>query len=699
MTEPLAKKKHKPRRGLGQALTRKRRHAMDQVNEQREKRIAREKQAAREELARLKNRDKNEAKNDGAEKWASSLLRATIANQTALLRVWGHSQSVTAGVEDRSNVMAYTDFKRIVIKWPKASVPNRLNRKATADCIAQIKGVMQHEMGHIRFTVPWNQVLSVVGENTTPHPAGLLHKCWNMLEDQRMESLVVETVPRIANYFGTMVANVVLANTNMEQSWLMLAGRAYLPNKVLRQSYIMFDEFCEQQGITDGALTWFNLVQDYRAAATEKALHDAVVAAYEFIQDVRATMPEAMDSHDSMDESENDLADSARGKGNITDMFDEKPKKSNKKSKKSDDPGSGGDSTEEQGDGQGDQGDDQGDGDEGEGSGSGKGDEEADSSDGSSGEGDEGGSDEADSPGQSNTGDGSETTHEEEFKEALDEALNEFDQGIQRDSDINDIMRDAQTRGDATGLPEYPNEAEAMSPDLQERAKLTARGIENALNSFVTDAAPQWHVRQDTGVIDALAYRTKQVGATDYRRLLHDDGNIGLDVHVSMLCDVSGSMGWGYGGASSPITALSESLYATALACQNLGIGSTFTLWSSGNQNYRVWADGQPTPTLWPCMGGTDPLTALDDLDGHNPEGAKKHLVIIFTDGAWAGGFPSLRQWDAPDRHIVLVRYGSYEGEVQKDMGAHSHIHINDVSALPKHLTDSLMDVLAQGDF
>jgi hypothetical protein len=143
------------------------------------------------------------------------------------------------------------------------------------------------------------------------------------------------------------------------------------------------------------------------------------------------------------------------------------------------------------------------------------------------------------------------------------------------------------------------------------------------------------------------------------------------------------------------MTALSESLYATATACDKLGIGATFTLWSSDRQNYRVWSDGNVTPDLFPAMGGTDPTKALDDLDTNNPEEADQHLVLIFTGGAWSMNFPSIQRWAKPGRTFVLVRYGAYDGAMQKDMGADQHIQINAVNQLPEELTKALVNALA----
>ena len=163
-------------------------------------------------------------------------------------------------------------------------------------------------------------------------------------------------------------------------------------------------------------------------------------------------------------------------------------------------------------------------------------------------------------------------------------------------------------------------------------------------------------------------------------------GTSGTRIDLTNCLDVSVSMG------GDPMLALSEAVYATALACQNLGIGASFTLWSSDGQNHRIWSDGAPQPQVWPTLGGTDPTEALNDLDNHNEESATQHLVIVFTDGEWNDGF-DLQQWARPNRHIVLVRYTTgYSGT--EAYGADEVAEIKQVEQLPDELTRALRGVL-----
>lgn len=656
MPELATKPNINPRRAMGPTIARQRRLARDKIMRQRQERQERETRAAVEEIARLKERRKQvKVIEEDVNRWGVNLLRSTVSNQTALLRAWGYKQAVVTSVSDKSSqVSAWTDFMKISITWPLSQVPQRLDVTGTRDTVAAIKGVMQHEMGHLRFTTPFRQIM--LNSNLERQAErnydnlGVLHRCWNMLEDQRMESLVVDHVKRIGPYFGIMVANIILGNTNVNQSWVMLAGRSYLPLPVLKKSYELFDDFCKEQGILDGAKEWHSLVDNYCQAASEQEIADAVMAAYRFIRMVKATLPPI--EHREQDNGTNDIdpANTSRQRSNILDMFEEGPKG------------------------------EKGEGEKGEPGGSGEGEEDF--------------SGEGTTPGQSdkggNSADGSGTPKEQDLADELKSMTESWTQEVRQDPDVKEAVREARdhtSNNEGSGLPDYPNIPNDMSDSRIASAQSTAKGIEDALNTFLTEASPMWQQRVEVGVINPVHYRTKGVGDRNYRRMWDDKGTSGLNVHVSMLCDISGSM------SGDPMLALSESVYATALACQSIGIGTSFTLWSTIGGNYRIYRNGI-TPSLWSAQGGTDPLIALDDLDTHNPEGAERHLVIIFTDGAWSGSFPSLKTWDAPNRNIVLVRYGAYDGAVQKDMGAHRHIAINNVGDLPKQLTHALTDIL-----
>jgi hypothetical protein len=254
-----------------------------------------------------------------------------------------------------------------------------------------------------------------------------------------------------------------------------------------------------------------------------------------------------------------------------------------------------------------------------------------------------------------------------------------------------EIIRD-EDRFDRNGGHGTLSDATFSCPDMPAdsivRAERTSVGMEQALSDFVTASQPVWLSHQERGIIDPIAFRTKSVGDRDYHRAMSGEAASGLDLHVSMLCDVSVSM------QGSPMLALSEALYATALACQRLNVGATFSLWSDASSNCRIWSDGNVTPSHWETLGGTDPTLALDDVHDHNPEGATNHLVLVFTDGDWGSADQyNLQNWSAPGRHIVLVRYGA---RYAPHYGADDVVDISDIDQLPMELTRAIQRILSQ---
>ncbi len=653
----------KPQRGLGQAVSRQRRKNTDQVRRDRERRARIERDQARDMLRRAKQQTPEERRES---LWKQHLLGATIDNQIAVMKSHGINVPVRTGINNhidwmphRNEIKAWTDHKSITMELPERMFPADSNDTARAiESIATIRGIFQHELGHIRFTVPFSDLpWDAIGDV----PKSKLHWAWNCVEDQRMEQAVVQDVPRLGTYFTQMIVEHILGKGDNERAWLLLSGRTYLPRSVRKQSR---DLFAQQYG-TDKADLWDDLVAKYIGATTALEMAQAVLLCAGFIESLGEDMQNpqpSVDRHnyEHFDEGEtqsgNDPSDSASDINN-DDLNDE--------------------------------GDDDAEGDDGQSV-----DTTPVNADGYKETDDDGGTDnstDTDSEGQVKGagGNDAERVDKETFRDTLRDIAEQAMSEMRADAVNEQIVRDAHEARTSTGyLPLLVGNTTDMDADTQSTAETLAVGMTNALNDFVTASQPVWMSHQEHGVLDPLAYRTKSIGDLDYRRGLNGELNAGLDLHVSLLCDASVSMD------GAPMKALSQVIYATSKACNDLGIGTTVTLWSSGSDNYRV--DNPDKPVIYDTLGGTDPTDALDDLDYHNEEGASNHLVIIFTDGDWDRHFPGCHQWSRPDRHMVLVNYGQYYGADKGTRGCDEVLHIDRILNMPMEMTGAIAKILSK---
>lgn len=673
----------KPQRGLGQAVSRQRRKANDALKRERDNRIQRNRQNAREMLNRSQRLTPEELL---AHTFAKNLMSATITSQRAVMHSYGIDLPVTAGTyydwRSNGNIRAYTDFESIVMNMPQSILPTYgASHEAIIDFVATVRGVFQHELGHVRFTVPFPS-LTFADEYDHAQKRNL-HWAWNCLEDQRMETAVVNAVPVIASYFTKMIAVHILAKSEaLPTAWLLLAGRRYLPTAVRQQAH---DVFADKHG-AQATSEWRQIVADYISATTNDELSAQVVKAYEFLlkhdlmssdlnDDSHAHQPRREDSPE--DGASGDDGDDEWGQDDESDEDGE----SDSTGKPSDDEGDG------EADGSGESDGAEGDGDVT----TGNGDAQSDGNPADTDTAGAKGEDDAEATAE-RAGDGVSTNkvNTDKLQEAINEAMEQAVQQMREDKANHTVVREANDLQNRNGaLPWIGESGGAMPADQQATAQQLAIGMEQALSDFVTASQPVWQSHQEHGVIDPISFRTKSVGDNAYRRGMDGDANAGLDLHVSLLCDASVSM------SGDPMVALSQAMYATALACDRLGIGTSYTLWSSPGDHYRVEAGH---PVVWPVLGGTDPTEALDDLDSHNPEEASNHLVIIFTDGEWEQNFPGLHQWERPGRHIVLVEYSQYSWvtEITNNRGADEAFLIHDILRMPMEMTGVIANILSR---
>lgn len=611
------KKAPKPRRGVGSAAATRKWRMAKELSEMKEKRLAREKQAAHDYINRRKA-ESSKVVIDGKE-WGRQVAFAAVDSVVAVARVADKLPDVALILQckDQNGNMAYTDFRSVNITLSDSDevfwggdvflLPQREDtREVLAEKIATIKGMAYHEIGHIKYTTrPWDLYPREDDRST-------YFKVWNILEDQRMESWSVKNNARLGPMFTIMVSQLILSRD--QNHWILVAGREYLPLEVQGAAYNSspWDE--------DKREEWYQLVEAYKRAKSYPALHKAVYDAWVFLQDNAAYEIEGgIDEHRQAGEM-----GGAPSAGSVSPDL---------------------------------------------------------------GQGDEGG-EKKESPGKQA---GKDAELQETDQSLLDVVLKAKAAAVEEFSKRSDVQAAVSRVADANNGTYLPppgdNLYKPMEPAVQAEAEAIGEGMKRALSAFLTQTDPYWETHKETGVLDALAYRTKDPGSREFRRHRVDFNGKGRNVHVSLLCDISGSMG------GEPMLALSMALYGTARACEELGIGNTLILWST--VYHQIWGDGDIQPVVWNSCGGTDPVPALDTIEDHNEEEADNHLVLVFTDGAWYNTAP-LTTWGAPHRKIVVLHYGQYHNN--QDLGADEEIQIDNVTAIPELLAQYIGDLTVGAD-
>jgi hypothetical protein len=665
----------KPERGLGQAVNSMRssaRRAVVKEQKERRKRILDDMRGEAERHVDTHSLQWRRSSNNNL-KPLLSILSVVRSQQQAVADSYGiHVPiSLNAGFSFRAS----TDYKTIDINWSQREIPDLDDSRAVAEAIIALRGVCQHELGHnlhsIRPRVLWEHpsTQAVVTQRNCITQMSFLHVA-NILEDQRMECRMVRDVPRLAAYF-TVMAERWLQGDN---KWVLVAGRSFLPEEVRALALAAFNDDVKAQ-------QWLQVVNRYKTARSVKTMAEAIVDGWDIIQGM--PVPEGTEherpywQRPSTPEDHAD-ADERAENGATEPVVMPKPQGDQGASGASESDEDGSDGDQEQGQGQSGSEDDQ-DGSESNGGADG----ETDSStDADSGNGAATGKTDLDEQVERQTD--ANKAVEEAVKKAAQEALEEIRNS--ESDDIEETVSEVRKQAEDFRLSRLPdNRFQDMHPITLDLAMKIAERMRLSLQQWVTAAAPVWQSHQEQGVIDALAWRTHRVGERDYHRSMTGTGSEGLDLHLTLMADASGSM-------SDHMGPLSAVMYGTAAACDELGIDRTMVLWSDNTSTHRVWDKEAATPIHMESDGGTDPIMALDDMTTHNENGRGHHIVVVFTDGQW-GGFGSLQEWADDNRKFILVKFGPDAGNYT--YGADHSIYIPTIEDMQYHIAAALDDTLA----
>ena len=625
-----------PAKGLGKDIAAQRRRQNAADRREREKLEASQKQAARQRLLGSRAGQPTDA-----DRLLAHIVNTVTGPQTAYLRAMGFDQDVVShagGQYGAGQTTAWTDWKQVVVVAgrqlvaPKEGVPEW---ERIVDAVAALKGAFQHEFGHLRFTVPFNRLIETTTEDLGENSLKRSHQMtWNILEDQRMEAAVVGAVPSIAAYFKVMVANIVLGDRVTSQAWVYIAGRDYLSPAL---SQACRDLFAAQYG-EEAAATWSRIVATYKAATTNIDLASTVVTAKTFLDDLGIDRPGegTPGEHRSADDGWRQYEDnvepapsadpSAGATGSITDDADADADADTAGGAGDDDDADDADGADTAGgDGADTAGDDDADADGAGGAGADGDADDADEADGGAGGGNEADTDtDTDSPSDGvGTGESLQSLADQERREAQEEVAQHHD--VQ--SMANDVSA-AHGHGGGSQYPVYTGSKREFDGVTVKSCEDNARTIAEGFNSFLAALTPHMTGGQEDGYLDPLAYRTREVGARDYRRKMEGEVSDKLDMHLSVLVDNSGSM------MGRLMDEASQAIYTLHSAADELGLPADFLLWNSHRKVYQVATNG-PEPVYYATGGGTWAEDAIRDSLNHCDDSVSNHLVVIVTDGTW----------------------------------------------------------------
>lgn len=614
--------------------------------------IDKERQGARSlAQANKQSRDPEVIKKQIKERYNTSLLNelrkrlASAASVDPALRANYPAIDIrSSSVESEMGVEAYTDFRSITIKVDEARMPSPYgDPTALKDFVFAVKGLFHHEGGHIIHSWPlWDMwegadqtfLDRAAKEGVTQYET--LQQTWNAVEDQRMESARVRDFPAIQSYFEHMMGTFLLKERSDEfwefSAWMLLGGREYLPAEVRGMAKASYQHDADK---------WLGLVRAYKAAATKAELLDALLDCWLFMKEIGKAMPEGIDSHD--------MAGMA---------IDGEQKAAASATK----PGDGSEGTQK-------------------GAGKGKGTKGAKKGSG---------------PGNGQPGHDAETPDEDPTeltagkgaggahftKEALTDAIKQLTSQPLSPAD-RDTLHTAMEQAAAPGLRSYDGQTEPMNAIEIGKATSLQNDLVRALETYVTRATPHWVNRTDEGILDPCAYRSREAGETDYNIGMAGEQGEVLDLHVSVLADVSYSM-------SSHMRQLSVSMLGMKYACDELKIPNNFTIWSDGANNFRIFEDG-PEEVIFPTLGGTDPSMALDDAVVQNEQQRPNHLFLVFTDGEWYG-VDSVAKWkNSDEQQFIIVKWGQGPRKIH---GADAIVNLPRLDMFPDLLRDALDNML-----
>lgn len=600
-------------------------------------------------------------------------LAEAIRNVTSVVRAsFGVDQPIeyNYGVLSDARLRAFTNLEKIVLQVNLAEFLDTSD-PGIKRSIAILKGATYHEVAHCLWTNGWKDI-----DSRFTFPDGntwsTYFRAWNLLEDGRIETLLVSKSPIIRNYLLPVVYTVVLGAHNntstvsvdqIVSALPFLVVRSYLPEGLRRSAL----RHAVEQGRDLSILRDMHTIsREFQKGTTWEEHIPLVIQFHALLEkwegqnafDFAFGGVEAVGDHNSSEFGE--------GSGVPVPVLVEQPNDWKPEDFKQDTPPAPQQTQKSETDS--DQQSDSGDGKS-----------ELENQDAKS------GTKPSDTPSDTNadsSGQGASSSEEQEYKnrQLTNDLRKEFNEAVNdsvTDGEFNEVSKQfnaslkrnlpkARLDGTRSGVTE-----QAITT-----ADTLALGMVNALETLCMTPDPSWTTRQSDGpLLDVEAFVTRDIGDDRFWVDRDGTGERGHDLAVSLLLDCSGSM-------ESELLNLGVVAYAVRKACGYFDIPCTTTLFGSFSQT--LWdAEDEPEVLYLPNMGGTSIGSALLEVPNQRCD-KRRHLVVILTDGSWSD-VNSVRPFLRNDEVSLIVGFNVLLHSLSK-RGADACVSIRDLLELPSEV-------------
>ena len=539
-----------------------------------------------------------------------------------MARVLTGNSKVEVHLAESGPAAAWSDGRNITLN--KGMIDNM-----DIDAMVQLHGLLYHEMSHLLYTPR-------IGNGLTDWAIRSGHKmAYNILEDQRIETLLVGRHPSVAPYLSAVILRWLATDQNQIQSnYILVRGRRYLDVSI-RQAFR--DAFLAPALIP--AIE--SIVDEYHTLVFPRDEARARVLIERFRTEVLNKVPQ-QPQHGCEGASSTKSGTPSNEKDQEKDSKSAQSQPSEDEQDEPQEPSTGED--------EGSEGDESEGSESGEGEGSGESDEQG-PSEGKDGKGK--GQQDADGEGQqkgakgegkgsgSGAGAGSGSKNPvTKAAEAVAKALEDISSSAEVQAEMNARRRAVQNGGnDGWFESQLPN---GWFKGSRPAASLVAaeKKFRQVLRRLAEDCDPGWERETSSG---RLNIRRAMAGADPSEAFDRwAEGNEGADLEVFIGVDSSGSMCSAVGKgaeAKSADEVASEVTWVLTKALKEMGADVTVVTFGNISEVVYTREDTGRVKEVRQIQGwgGTDALPALEEAERiFRSSRRKNRLLIMVTDGSWS---------------------------------------------------------------